>query len=630
MKFTLAIVIGLLSVPLMGQDIPRLINYQGILSDDQGNAIEGQKDLTFNLYSQGASQWSETHPAVTVNGGYFSVLLGSTVPIPAELFADDELFLETVVNGTALSPRQRLTSVAYAYAAAMLNGGTNHIPSDGSIILGAQTQPSPQAKVHIESSGSGLWQRGVRLLNPALEQGCNLLYSVGRTDELKNTGQFYFHYADNGSDMNRISLGLYGVDDVLNVTGAGRVGIGTVNPQADLQVRGAIQDNDMIQRWGAGGSQNSNTTLELFKTADAAGNWLFRMYHAGASGSGKIGFGTYASTPWSGAQLVLDTGTGNVGIGTDSPGSRLTVNGTIRSASGGFQFPDGSVQTSAASGGTGGGFSLPYSGTSNATNAAFKVVNSNTGPWVHGEDRCSGRFEAPGGSGLIATGGGHGVKGTATNANGIGITGISTNGGYGVYGSVSGGDPTALTFAGYFEGDGDGRCGLFAKGGASGSFAAVFQGNVLIKSRDGTSVLMELGEGLDYAEGFDVTDTVPYIPGTVLCIDPRAKGKLTRSADAYDTRVAGIVAGAEGLGSGVRLGAGDFDVDVALAGRVYCNVTAADAAIECGDLLTTSSVPGYAMKAADPERSRGAVLGKAMEPLEKGKSGRILVLVTLQ
>ena len=73
-----------------------------------------------------------------------------------------------------------------------------------------------------------------------------------------------------------------------------------------------------------------------------------------------------------------------------------------------------------------------------------------------------------------------------------------------------------------------------------------------------------------------------------------------------------------------------YDVDVALAGRVYCNVDATDAGIEPGDLLTTSSTPGHAMKVDNFELARGAILGKAMQKLDKGRKGRILVLVTLQ
>ncbi|MCK5640380.1 MAG: hypothetical protein KAJ19_06270 [Gammaproteobacteria bacterium] len=176
---------------------------------------------------------------------------------------------------------------------------------------------------------------------------------------------------------------------------------------------------------------------------------------------------------------------------------------------------------------------------------------------------------------------------------------------------------------------GDFRGGVYAEAGPS-DYAAEFQGKVLITGRDTGNPVMELGEGLDYAEGFDVSDENKIVPGTVLIIDPDNHGKLTISDTPYDTKVAGIVAGANGMGSGVRLGADQFDYDVALAGRVYCNVDATEAGVEPGDLLTTSATPGYAMKATDYERAQGAILGKAMERLEKGENGQILVLVTLQ
>jgi hypothetical protein len=156
------------------------------------------------------------------------------------------------------------------------------------------------------------------------------------------------------------------------------------------------------------------------------------------------------------------------------------------------------------------------------------------------------------------------------------------------------------------------------------------RGNLLIQSESTGASVLELGEGLDYAEGFDVSDRANIEAGTVLIIDSDNPGKLTVSRSAYDSKVAGIVAGANEIGSGVRLGVGQFDYDVALAGRVYCNVDATEETVQAGDQLTTSVTPGYAMKAKDYDRARGAVLGKAMESLEKGQKGQILVLVTLQ
>ncbi|MCD4697205.1 MAG: hypothetical protein K8S16_13290 [Bacteroidales bacterium] len=155
------------------------------------------------------------------------------------------------------------------------------------------------------------------------------------------------------------------------------------------------------------------------------------------------------------------------------------------------------------------------------------------------------------------------------------------------------------------------------------------QGKVVIEDPFTGLPVVELGAGLDYAEGFNVTDKINIEPGTVLCIDTENPGHLKISEKAYDKTVAGIVAGAKGLGSGVRLGTEEFDFDVALAGRVYCNTIATTDDIEPGDLLTTSSVPGYATKISNSKNAHGAILGKAMESLEKGHKGQILVLVTL-
>jgi hypothetical protein len=139
--------------------------------------------------------------------------------------------------------------------------------------------------------------------------------------------------------------------------------------------------------------------------------------------------------------------------------------------------------------------------------------------------------------------------------------------------------------------------------------------------------------GCDVAEAFGHTDPAAVKPGMVMVIDADNPGRLTISTQAYDKKVAGIISGAGGLKPGVRLGQGvegNSDLPLALAGRVYCYVDATDAAIEVGDILTTSGVAGYAMKATDRERTFNAVLGKAMQPLPRGEKGLILVLVTLQ
>jgi len=118
----------------------------------------------------------------------------------------------------------------------------------------------------------------------------------------------------------------------------------------------------------------------------------------------------------------------------------------------------------------------------------------------------------------------------------------------------------------------------------------------------------------------------------VVEIDPDNPGNLRLARGAYNKRVAGIVAGANGLSKGIVLGnleGSENHTPVAISGRVWVYADATQHAIEPGDLLTTAERAGYAMKATDLQKAQGAILGKAMTRLEQGKTGFVLVLVNL-
>jgi hypothetical protein len=134
----------------------------------------------------------------------------------------------------------------------------------------------------------------------------------------------------------------------------------------------------------------------------------------------------------------------------------------------------------------------------------------------------------------------------------------------------------------------------------------------------------------DCAEDFDVSGSEEVEPGTVMVLD--REGKLVKSTEAYDKKVAGIISGAGQHRPGIVLGrtcTQNRRLPVALVGKAYCKVDARDAPIEVGDLLTTSTTQGHAMKASDPLRAFGAVIGKALHPLSEG-IGLIPVLIALQ
>lgn len=143
--------------------------------------------------------------------------------------------------------------------------------------------------------------------------------------------------------------------------------------------------------------------------------------------------------------------------------------------------------------------------------------------------------------------------------------------------------------------------------------------------------VLEITGGADLVESFEAGG-VELEPGTVVVADAAHPGRLARSAGAYDRAVVGVVSGANGVLPGLHLaqqGVLDGDVPVALSGRVYVRATTENGAIRPGDLLTTASLAGHAMRASDPERSFGSVLGKALSALD-AETGLVLVLVSLQ
>lgn len=165
------------------------------------------------------------------------------------------------------------------------------------------------------------------------------------------------------------------------------------------------------------------------------------------------------------------------------------------------------------------------------------------------------------------------------------------------------------------------------------NFYSPSNGNVMTLTTNGTLYVnvLTIRGGADLAEPFHIHEA-NLAPGTVVVIDDAETGHLRLSTRAYDTRVAGVVSGANGIKPGIMLqqeGVNAGGQNVALTGRVYAKATAKNGAIQPGDLLTTATLPGHAMKVTDPVRAQGAILGKAMSSLREGE-GSVLVLVTLQ
>ncbi len=144
--------------------------------------------------------------------------------------------------------------------------------------------------------------------------------------------------------------------------------------------------------------------------------------------------------------------------------------------------------------------------------------------------------------------------------------------------------------------------------------------------------------------------------GDVLIADPKTKESVIISTKPYQSSVVGVVSTKPHLTMGMDLVIDEESggtipgvkaTRLALTGRVPCKVTDENGAIKPGDLLTTSSTPGHAMKwspldvnkakdfkelkkmLAENEMRRHAIIGKALEA-HKGGAGTVVVLVSLQ
>jgi len=120
-KATLVTIASMLFVfSLATADIPKLINYQGMLTNSSGEPLNGTFDTFFRIYnaaSLGDKRWEENHSSLSVNQGLFNVILGSQSG-GIDLDFSEEYWLEVEVEGEVM-PRIQFASVGYAYRASI-------------------------------------------------------------------------------------------------------------------------------------------------------------------------------------------------------------------------------------------------------------------------------------------------------------------------------------------------------------------------------------------------------------------------------------------------------------------------------------------------------------------------------
>jgi hypothetical protein len=292
--FALAFFCLLAASTAVGQGVPQLINVQGKLTDAVGDPVaDGPYSVLFSIYdviTGGTALWQETR-TVTVSDGLFSISLGESTTIPPSLFDNTDLWLGIKVEtDPEMTPRQRLTTAPYSFrsSGAAVGGGW---ADDGNVVrLETSTDSvgigttSPEAKLHVVGDAGGAGVRGVSSASGGLSQYA----AVAAINTSSGPGL----YASSGGW--HAVLGINNSDAYAAIMGRNN-GFGP-------GIRG--------QNQGTGpaitGYASSGNLLELYNTPGP--NLRFSISNDGY----------------------------------------VQADSTIESTSGGFKFPDGTVQTTAA------------------------------------------------------------------------------------------------------------------------------------------------------------------------------------------------------------------------------------------------------------------------------------------
>ncbi len=641
----------------------------------------------------GAAFWTEAD-TLAVSSGVFNAILGKHTALSLD-FDEPYWLGVSVGADPELTPRVELTASPYAFRAAVaeslvggwgdgdwtVSGGNLYSAVPGNVAIGATV---PTGKLDVET--------GNQIGGDFSNSGSSSNFTIRAYNSAGTAGGFYSNSAPSGYPSTPTAVYGYGATGAIggffSNTGDQPALIGQSQGTghaiygwafgtgysgyflggAGVRVNGLLQPDSFRM---SGGASNGYVL-----TSDASGNGTWEAATTGMGGSGTVNYISKFTGATTLGNSVISESAGNVTVssapapeklghkpGDTIPDTRNTQKFSVlaenqqaiygyvsesnatedgRAAIYGYRTRSvqndgagyGPTQTNNAITGlnywgdlysfgvagysyndytrTGGVLGSNYSGT---YWGALGYKDENSATWgVYTPDRSYfGDDVTVDGQIVMSNDYGSGLSGVAIKADNTNAAGVAMW-------AVSHGTDAAFVVT--QNGSGDIARGF--NGGGSPVFRVTQTGRVV-------TPVVEITGGSDLAEPFAMADGDRIPAGALVVIDDENPGQLKMSDRPYDSRVAGIVSGAEGVNPGLTLSQQDrFEGgrNVALSGRVYALADASNGPIRAGDLLTTSGRPGYAMKASDPEKSHGAVIGKAMSSLDTG-TGFVLVLVSL-
>lgn len=393
----------------------------------------------------------------------------------------------------------------------------------------------------------------------------------------------------------------------LFVGNAGNIGVGTVAPQSRLHVDGGAS---------LGSVRVSGTGLAVMNFKDTAAGSNQKLYQwRSEGGSFRMTLLNDDESTYARQNILVASSSGNVGVGTAAPSTALEVGGggTI-SLSGGAASGQGNIRFGAAP-------SALYD-----TNLIHLNSNAGTTGIIAGSTPAylasNGPYVALRGNAYSAAAGQRGILSFSAGS----VTAPSASEGSIAFRTGAEQVRLFITHTGVV--------GVGAAPAVDSPYRLDVTGSARVTQN--LSVTGDITGATVSATYQDVAEWVPSVErlqaGTVVVLDGGRSNHVVASGRAYDTSVAGVISAEPGIILGVS---GEGKVKVATTGRVRVKVDATRGAVRVGDLLVTSDVAGVAMRSVPVElggvalHRPGTIIGKALEPLEKGV-GEILVLLSLQ
>lgn len=283
-------------------DIPKIISYQGAVTDTNGTPVfDGSYNMAFSIYDAawgGTALWNSGTVSVQVTSGIFNVILGVSPQDSIDLPFDEDYWLQVTVESDVQLPRQQLGSVGYSYTASGLVPGTEVsgevLSGLKAIIAGSNTATtSNSCGLYGESSSTGGYGvYGVASSSSGMSfgvygrttstQGCGVSGYANVTTGLAIAGH-YLTYAPYGTGLYSESMATDGSNEA--VWGNNMATEGTTHG-----VRGTTRSTEGWGVWGEALAESGDSHGVYGRTYSITGNAV-RAY---ASATAGPTYGVYA------------------------------------------------------------------------------------------------------------------------------------------------------------------------------------------------------------------------------------------------------------------------------------------------------------------------------------------------